>query len=247
MPNTQNRPERGGFCFGTVGDTLFHMQKEYGMYVAMALALVVLVTGIWWTQKSKTPDAPTGTVATSTESVSTTTPSAPAKTSPSPVVVQKPAQSPAAKPAFSLVPGDEPTSWYFVGTYKDGGQLEARANSEIARMKSLLNSGTYTNYEPYISLANQYELLGDGKQEYTYLNYALAIDSTKTGLAWHNMGKLLERLGAYKSARVAYDRMIQAQPTTQYIRARLEFLKARMPEDTDAIAQAEADLSASTW
>ena len=114
-------------------------------------------------------------------------------------------------------------------------------------MKGLLNSGTFTNYELYVSIANQYELLGDGKQEYTYLNYALAIDSTKTGLAWHNMGKLLERLGVYKSARVAYDRMIQAQSTTQYIRARLEFLQAHMPEDTDAINEAQAALSASTW
>ena len=114
-------------------------------------------------------------------------------------------------------------------------------------MKGLMGSPDFTKYELYVSIANQYELLGDGKQEFTYLNYALAIDSTKTGLAWHNMGKLLERLGAYKSARVAYDRMVQAQSTSQYIRARLEFLQAHMPEDTDAIAQAQADLAASSW
>ncbi len=246
---------------GLFSGTLFRMntdstsspQKEYGMYAAMALALAVLVVGIWWVQTKKVSNSPGETVATSTESVSTTTSSTPtaaqtpAQTSPSPVVAQKPASSPAAKPAFSLVPGDEPVSWYFVGAYNDGGEFEARATAEIQRMKSLLNSGTFTNYELYVSIANQYELLGDGKQEYTYLNYALALDSTKTGLAWHNMGKLLEKLGAYKSARVAYDRMIQVQSTTQYLRARLEFLKAHMPEDTAAIKKAEADLSASTW
>jgi tetratricopeptide (TPR) repeat protein len=138
-------------------------------------------------------------------------------------------------------------SWNFAGTYKDGGTLEARANADIARLKGLMGSPDFTKYELYVSIANQYELLGDGKQEFTYLNYALAIDSTKTGLAWHNMGKLLERLGAYKSARVAYDRAVQAQSTSQYIRARLEFLQAHMPEDTDAIAQAQADLAASSW
>lgn len=228
------------------------MKKEYGMYAAMALALAVLVAGIWWVQSNKVSDAPAEPVAASTNSTSspqatTSSTPTPAQTSPSPAVVQKPASSAAAKPAFSLVPGDEPVSWYFVGTYSDGGEFEARATSEIQRMKGMLNSGTFTNYELYVSIANQYELLGDGKQEYAYLNYALALDSTKTGLAWHNMGKLLEKLGSYKSARVAYDRMIQAQPISQYIRARLEFLQAHMPEDTDAIKQAEADLSASTW
>ena len=219
------------------------------MYAAMAVALAVLVAGIWWTQKDKTSDVPADTVATSTDSTSspqaaTSSASTSAQISPSPAA-QKPTPSLVLKPAFSLVPGDEPASWYFVGTHSDGGQLEARAEAEIQRMKSLLNSGEFTNYELYISIANQYELLGDGKQEYTYLNYALALDSTKTGLAWHNMGKLLEKLGAYKSARVAYDRMIQVQPTRQYILARLEFLRAHMGEDTDAIKQAEADLAAS--
>ena len=222
------------------------VNKEYGMYAAGALAFVVLVAGIWWTQANKISNAPAETVATSTEPVATSTPSS--SNPPVQPVTQKPKPSPSTpSPVFSLVSGEVIASWDFVGTYNDNGQLEARANAEIARMKGLLNSGTYTNYELYVSIANQYELLGDGKQEYTYLNYALAIDSTKTGLAWHNMGKLLERLGAYKSARVAYDRMVQAQSTSQYIRARLEFLKAHMPEDTTAIAQAEADLAASTW
>src|SRR3989344_3703282 len=221
------------------------VNKEYGMYAAGALAFVVLVAGIWWTQANKTSDAPEETVATSTEPFATSTPSS--SNPPVQPVTQKPKPSPATVAAFSLVPSETIASWDFVGTYNDNGQLEARANAEIARMKSLLNSGTYTNYELYVSIANQYELLGDGMQEFTYLNYALAIDSTITGLAWHNMGKLLERLGAYKSARVAYDRMLAAQVTSQYIRARLEFLQAHMPEDTDAIAQAQADLAASSW
>ena len=222
------------------------VNKEYGMYAAGALAFVVLVAGIWWTQANKISNAPAETVATSTEPVATSTPSS--SNPPVQPVTQKPKPSPSTpSPVFSLVSGEVIASWDFVGTYNDNGQLEARANAEIARMKGLLNSGTYTNYELYVSIANQYELLGDGKQEFTYLNYALAIDSTKTGLAWHNMGKLLERLGAYKSARVAYDKLVQAQPTTQYLRARLEFLQAHMPEDTVAIAQAQADLAASTW
>lgn len=214
------------------------------MYAAMALAFVALVVGIWWTQSNKTSTSPVEAVATSTEPVSTAT-SSDTPATPSPTVAQKPKPSPTTVTAFSLVPSETVASWDFAGTYNDNGQLEAKVRADIERLKGLLNSGEYTKYELYVSIANQYELLGDGKQEFTYLNYALALDSTKTGLAWHNMGKLLEKLGAYKSARVAYDRMIQAQVTSQYIRARLEFLKAHIPEDTDAIKQAEADLAAS--
>jgi len=213
-------------------------------YVLGGIGIVLLAVGIWWMGANQTSVVPVETVATSTEPVTTSTPSS--SNPPVQPVAQQQPTSPTPVP-FALASGETVASWNFAGSYKDGGTLEARANADITRLKGLLNSDTYTKYELYVSIANQYELLGDGKQEFTYLNYALAIDSTKTGLAWHNMGKLLERLGAYKSARVAYDRMIQAQPTTQYLRARLEFLQARMPEDTAAIAQAEADLSASTW
>lgn len=216
--------------------------------------LVLLVVGAWLVYATKgnpsTKGNPLGTIATSTAATTTlpTDTAMPSTSTPPTVAPQKATkQSTSAAYRFSLVPGEVVASWNFVGSYKDGGTLEAQANAQVARLKGLLDSGTYTNYELYVSIANQYDLLGDGKNEYTYLNDALAIDSTKTGLAWHNMGKLLERLGAIKSARVAYDRLVEVQPTAQYIRARLEFLQAHMPEDTDAITQAQADLSAATW
>lgn len=224
------------------------MNKEYGIYIAAGALLVIVVAGVLLVKRdAATPVSILGTVATSTEPASTSTP--PTPDSPAKPASQKPSTpaptAPTAAP-FALVAGEAVASWDFTGTHNDNGQLEARVRAEIEKMKGLLNnSEMFSNYELYVSIANQYELLGEGKQEYTYLNYALAIDSTKTGLAWHNMGKLLERLGAYKSARVAYDRMIQAQTTSQYVRARLEFLKAHMPEDTDAIKQAELDLAAS--
>ncbi len=230
------------FVITAVHDKLTNMNTRY--VYAIIGALLLLVAGIWWVKATPSPSEPVPeNIATSSDSALIATSSS--SNPPVQPVAQKPKPSSVTPPAFSLVSGETIASWDFSGSYKDGGQLEAKVRADITRLKGLLNSGTFTNYELYVSIANQYELLGDGKQEFTYLNYALAIDSTKTGLAWHNMGKLLERLGAYKSARVAYDRMLQAQPTSQYIRARLEFLQARMPEDTAAIAQAEADLAAS--
>jgi len=229
------------------------MNKQYGIYAAAGALLVLVIGGVWWVRSNPANPVP-AQMATTTDSGATTTTAATRDTTTPPVSSQsaaqsqsKPAPSPATGYQFSLVSGEMVASWNFSGSYKDGGTLEASRYAEIVRLLKMLNSGTFTNYELYVSIANQYDLLGDGKQEFTYLNYALAIDSTKTGLAWHNVGKLLERLGAYKSARVAYDRLVQAQPTTQYLRARLEFLQTHMPEDTDAIAQAEADLAASTW
>ncbi|MBI5457529.1 hypothetical protein HY971_02270 [Candidatus Kaiserbacteria bacterium] len=220
------------------------VKREYGIYAGIAVLIAIGVIGTLGAKESASPSLPLpGTASTSSAETTATPSSSTSQTSP---ITKQKATPPVAFPSvFSLVPGDVVASWDFAGTHKDSGQLEASVRADITRLKGLINSGAHTNYELYVSIANQYELLGDGGKEFTYLNYALAIDSTKTGLAWHNMGKLLERLGAYKSARVAYDRMIAAQTTSQYIRARLEFLKAHMPEDTDAIQQAEADLAAS--
>ena len=232
------------FVIAAPHDKLIDMNTRY-IYAVIG-GLLLLVAGIWWIQANKVSDAPAEVAATSTDSTSSPQAATSSDSQPTSLHVVAKKQAPSPAP-FSLVSGETVASWNFAGTYKDGGKLEAHANAEIARMKGLMGSPDFTKYELYVSIANQYELLGDGKQEFTYLNYALAIDSTKTGLAWHNMGKLLERLGAYKSARVAYDRAVQAQSTSQYIRARLEFLQAHMPEDTDAIAQAQADLAASSW
>lgn len=145
---------------------------------------------------------------------------------------------------FELAAGEEIASWDFQGAYTGNQELEVRAEMEINRLKGLFGQEGYTDYELYVSIANQHGLLGDGKKEYDYLMRALAIDSENTGLAWHNLGKLLERLGSYQSARIAFDAMVKAQPVIQYQTVRLEFLRTHMPEDTEAIAAAEAELRA---
>ena len=143
---------------------------------------------------------------------------------------------------FPLASVESVSSWSFQGAYTGNPEFEARAEAETDRLLGLFGQEGYTDYELYVSLANQYGLLGDGKREYDYLMRALAIDSEKTGLAWHNVGKLLERLGALKTARIAYDNMVKAQSVIQYQTTRLEFLREHMPEDTEAIAEAEAQL-----
>lgn len=146
---------------------------------------------------------------------------------------------------LSLAEGDTIASWNFQGTHKDGGALEKKVNDEITRQKGLLGgdqSGKNddpTDYILYIGIANQYELLGDGREAYEYLGRALKIDSTKTGLAWRNLGSLLERLGAPNTARAAYAHAVEAQPhIIEFHLARLRFLVNSFSEDTAAVEAA---------
>ena len=133
-------------------------------------------------------------------------------------------------------------SWDLQGTYEGNAELEARAKNEIARLEGLFGGDQSgkdddpTDYILNVSIANQYELLGDGKRAYEYLGRAAAIDPIHTGLAWHNLGALMVKLGALKTARTAYAKAVEAQPdVSQYHIARLEFLTERFAEDTSAV------------
>ena len=140
-----------------------------------------------------------------------------------------------------IAAGDTIRSWDFQGAHKDGGANEQKAHDEIARLEAGLKDAETepTDYLLYVSIANQYVLLGEGKSAYDYLGKALEIDSEKTGMAWHNMGALLEQLGAYNTARIAYDRAAEVQPVVEtYHIARVQFLMKHFVEDSAAIESA---------
>src|SRR3989344_6456096 len=141
--------------------------------------------------------------------------------------------------------------WNFQGARNDGGTLEESATKEIAHRQTLLGGdqtggeGNPTDYELYIGIANQYEGLGDGARAREYLEKALAIDSEKTGLAWHNLGNLMSRLGAKNTARIAYAKAVEAQPNIiTYHLARIQFLMEHFASDTAAVDGAFAEANA---
>lgn len=111
----------------------------------------------------------------------------------------------------SIAKGDTIVSWEFVGAYTNNPELIAKAEAEIKRLSDLIGKGTYPNVTVYVSIAIQYDLLGEGKQEYDYLSRAIAAGPA-SGLPWHNLGVLMEKLGALKTAHVAYDRAVFLQP-----------------------------------
>lgn len=125
---------------------------------------------------------------------------------------------------IEMAPGEAVSKWDYQSAYTGNAELIAKAEADIRRLEGLLGSGEYPDYTLYVSIANQYGLVGDGKNELAYLEKALALDTETTGLAWHNAGQLFARLGAYATARAALERAAAVQPTSQYKEALAEFM-----------------------
>ena len=187
---------------------------------AVAGVVVVAIGAFFaWSYRAKAPapalsEAPSAAATSTGDTAKPLSPEAPAPTAPATLVVN---------------PADRIVSWSFTGAYAGNTELTAKANAEIARFIGLLGTGEYTDYTLYVSIANEYDLLGDGANEFVYLKKALAIDSTKTGLAWYNAGQLFTRLGAFATARTAFERAALVEPVAHYKRALADFLAAHYP------------------
>src|SRR3989344_6447974 len=155
------------------------------------------------------------------------------------VIPPKTASRPTQHP-LPLSGGDIVASWDFKGAYAGNPELTAKAQSEILRLSELLVTATSSEMILSVGVANQYELLGDGKKQYEYLGRAIPAEEMN-GLPWHNIGVLMEKLGAYKTARTAYEKSAFVQPEMKFYHyAYIEFLMTRMGDDTEIIEKAFA-------
>ncbi|MEK7114112.1 MAG: hypothetical protein AAB850_01000 [Patescibacteria group bacterium] len=149
-------------------------------------------------------------------------------------------KSPMMNP-LPLAQGDTVASWNFQGAYAGNPELVAKADAEIKRLSNLLVTATSSATILSVGIANQYGLLGDGSLEYEYLIRAVKAGGATSGLPWHNLGVLMERLGAYKTARIAYEKSTLVQPELKFYHyAYLEFLTARTKNDIVHIEKAFA-------
>ena len=127
---------------------------------------------------------------------------------------------------YPLAAGDSIASWNFKGALSDGGKGETSTKGEIVRLKQLLGKGN--EYELYVGIASQFVLLGDGKSAYLYLSKAIESDPKK-GLAYFNMGHLMEQLGALHTARTAYDTAVQREPDNTLYRSYRDVFTSQHP------------------
>lgn len=206
------------------------METSNGMnktwLIIIAVVAVLTAMGVAQFSFPRTAVSPSPEVSEPAPVESTTTPSLDIKE----VTVNS---SPHVAPALpSIAKGDNIASWNFKGVYTDNPELVTKAKEEIKRLSDLIGKGTYTDMALYVGIANQYELLGEGSPEYDYLGRAIEAGGTASGLPWHNLGVLMERLGALETARVAYEKATLIQPEMKFYHyAYFEFLTTRMKED----------------
>ena len=146
-------------------------------------------------------------------------------------------------PAFPINVADTISSWSFKGAYTGNDTLVAQANADITHLKSLLGKGQYDDYDLYIGIGNDDNLLGDGKGAYDNYNQSIAIHPTK-GLAYLNVGHLMDEMGAYHTAADAYAKAVAVEPgMLQYHIQRLDFLTRQFPTDSTLLLTAFTDAS----
>lgn len=202
--------------------------------IIAGIALLIFITGIAQFLFARQAVSPVIQVATSTpnQSVGTTTTKA--------VVSEPPVNNVGGTYSLSIAEGDNIQSWDFKGAYTGNAELVAKAQSEIKQLSELLVTATSSKMILSVGIANQYELLGDGKNQYDYLGRAIQA-SPENGLPWHNLGVLMERLGAYKTARIAYEKSTLVQPEFKFYHyAYIEFLISRTKDDVANIEKAFA-------
>ena|SRR3989344_8510111 len=198
-----------------------------GVLIVFALG----VTQFLSPRQAVSPTLPTAT-STSEQSASTTTPLIVSTTTVN--IVKRQVVNP-----LPIAKGDAVTSWDFVGAYTNSHELIEKARAEIKRITDLLGMGTYTDMAIYVGIANQYELIGDGKKQYDFLIQAVRVGGGESGLPWHNLGVLMERLGALETARIAYEKSTLVQPQFKFYHyAYLDFITKKMKDDVVDIEKA---------
>lgn len=111
---------------------------------------------------------------------------------------------------FALSKGSLPSSWEFTGLYNTP-ELTATVQKNIDSLKGKINEEGADMYDIYLSIAQQYALVGKGEEAYDYLLKAAKQDPGNS-LTFQTMGNLMESLKAYTAAEEAYKQATIVQP-----------------------------------
>lgn len=213
----------------------YYMKQNKEIVVGSGVAVVLVGVIIWVvlaniaTQRQSA--VPTSlTIASSTAPVvSTTTLIATPVVAHTPATYRAPAKTAPRSymSALTVDSRDTITSW---DTHVQATPaIKNRLREEILTLSGSIGSTQKKNYNTFLQIAQDYWLLSDGKNAYNfYVLSAQAVPSN--GLAWSNVGSLMERIGAYHTARSAYAASVAISPKTeQFWVSYLDFLSAHEP------------------
>ncbi len=111
--------------------------------------------------------------------------------------------------SFSIDPRDINFSWELSGTAP--ASVIEKAKKEISSLTSELHKGKYPDYDIYLQLGQEYEILNKGKQAYENYHTAASLSPSR-GVAMSNIGSLMARIGALHTAQNAYAQSVARQP-----------------------------------
>lgn len=197
------------------------MKKQWLMLGVGTIAVALIIGGLRYERAS----APAFEPSILQESSPTSSTTHPVSTTSAPVV-----QKSSSIPKFPINPADTIVSWNFKGPYTGNDALIAKASADIERLEELIGSGKYDDYDLYIGIGNANDLMGQGDVAYQNYNRAASIHPEK-GLAYANLGHLMDELGAYHTAADAYAKAAAVEPITQYKTAQMDYLTWRFPEE----------------
>jgi len=144
---------------------------------------------------------------------------------------------------FPINSGDTISSWNFTGVYTGNTALTQEASADITKLTGFLGKGQYDDYDLYIGIGDDDNLLGDGKGAYENYNHSIHLYPNK-GLAYANLGHLMQELGAYQTAVDAYAKAVAVEPSVlEYQVDRLEYLTQQFPTNNSLILAAFTDAS----
>lgn len=209
-----------------------YMQITTRHWVAVGVGFIIAALAFFtWSYRAKAP-AFVPPESTSTATTTTENSASVATTAVVPV---------AYTGSFPINPADTIALWDFTGAYTGNDTLIARANADSAKLAALLGKGEYDDYDLYIGLGNNANLIGDGRTAYQNYNRAIAVHPAK-GLAYANLAHLMDELGAYRTAADAYAKTVAVEPNVlEYHLERLSYLTRQFPKDTARIISALAD------
>ncbi len=148
----------------------------------------------------------------------------------------------AAVTAFPINPQDTIASWNFKGAYAGNATLVQQAEAQQTKFTAELAAASSTRaYDLYISIGNDANLLGDGKQAYDAYDKAASLYPNQ-GLPYLNLGHLFDEIGAYYTAADAYAKAVHVEPgVLEFDVERLTFLTQQFPNNSAMIQAAVKD------
>lgn len=113
---------------------------------------------------------------------------------------------------ISLLPAEAGISLEYDSLYDSDG--EDLVNEKIDLLKESLD-GSPDDYNRYIDIALQEDLIGNGNEVLANLNEAIKINPENT-LAYNNIGTLFEKVGAYESAKNTFAKALEIDDSVVY-------------------------------